>query len=126
MRRALYVLDHIFQKRTPSAVALPQVMEAAMRENPENWKSYYSANEISKWHFNYENRIRYYWSLPAVKEAVDDLILTFHKLKISKHILEQNSHSNVLERSEDLAASLGRTIGRSEVKSSVPLLCREP
>lgn len=50
LRRALYALDHIVQKLTPSEVALPQVMEAAMRNNPEHWRSHYSEDDLSLIH----------------------------------------------------------------------------
>ena len=114
LRRALYALNHIVQKQTQSAVTLPQVVEAAMCENPEYWRSHFSENDISKWHFSYAHRIRYYLPLPAVKAAVTKLTLTFDNLKIYNHILEQNFFSDVLERSEGLAASRGHAIVRSE------------
>ena len=119
LRRALYALDHIVQKLNPSAVSLPQVIEAAMRDNPEYWKSHYSENDISKWHSSYADRIRYYWPLPAAKEAVDNLILTFDTLKVSEHILEETFSLDVLERSQGLAASRGRAIVRSEIQSAL-------
>ena len=119
LRRALYALDHIVQKLTSSAEALPQVLQAAVRENPKHWRSHYAEKDISKWHFSYADRIRYYWPLPAVQEAVDNLILTFDNLKISEHILVESFSTDVLERSKGLAASRGRAIVRSEFQGAL-------
>ena len=119
LRRALYALDHIVQELSPSAVTLPQVMEAAMRSNPEHWRSHYSEDDMSKWHCSYADRIRYYWPLPAVKEALQSLISTFDELKVPEHILAKSFSSDVLERSEGLTASRGHAIVRSEVQGAL-------
>ena len=119
LRRALYALDEIVQKLTPSSVTLPMVMEAAMRENPKYWRSYYSEDDKFKWHFSYADRIRYYWPLPIVQEAVENLILTFDELKVSEQILAESFSPAALDRSEGLAPSRGRAIVRSEVQSAL-------
>jgi D-tagatose-1,6-bisphosphate aldolase subunit GatZ/KbaZ len=119
LRRALYALDEIVQKLTPSSVTLPMVMEAAMRENPKHWRSYYSEDEKFKWHFSYADRIRYYWPLPIVQEAVENLISTFDELKVSEQILAESFSLSVLDRSEGLAPSRGSAIVRSEVQSAL-------
>jgi D-tagatose-1,6-bisphosphate aldolase subunit GatZ/KbaZ len=95
------------------------VMEAAMRENPKHWRSYYSEDEKFKWHFSYADRIRYYWPLPIVQEAVENLISTFDELKVSEQILAESFSLSVLDRSEGLAPSRGSAIVRSEVQSAL-------
>jgi len=90
-----------------------------MRRNPEHWRSHYSEDDMSKWHCSYADRIRYYWPLPAVKEAVQSLISTFDELKVPEHILAKSFSSDVLERSEGLTASRGRAIVRSEVQGAL-------
>ena len=119
LRKALYAIDEIVQKLSPSSVALPMVMEAAMRENPKHWRSYYSEEDTFKWHFSYADRIRYYWPLPVVQKAVENLISTFDELKVSKQILAKHFSTAVLDRSEGLASSHGRAIVRSEVQSAL-------
>ena len=119
LRRALYAIDQIVQTLNPLAVSLPQVMEAAMRNNPKHWKSHYSENDYSKWHFSYADRIRYYWPLPSVQEAVDNLIFTFDTLKVPDHILEETFSLEVMERSHGLAESQGRSIVRSAVQGAL-------
>ena len=119
MREALYAIDEIVQKLSPSSVALPTIMEAAMRKNPKHWRSYYSEDDTFKWHFSYADRIRYYWPLPVVQKAVENLISTFDELKVSKQILAKHFSTAVLDRSEGLASSHGRAIVRSEVQSAL-------
>ena len=119
LRKALYAIDEIVQKLSPSSVALPMVMEAAMRENPKHWRSYYSEEDKFKWHFSYADRIRYYWPLPVVQKAVENLISTFDELKVSKQILTKHFSPAVLSRSEGLAPSRGRAIVQSEVQSAL-------
>ena len=119
LRRALYAFDHIVQKAIPSAEALPQIMEAAMRKNPKHWRSQYAEEDIFKWHFSFAGRVRYFWPLPAVQEAVDNLILTFDNLRISEHILPESFPPGVLERSKGLAASRGPAIVQSEVQGTL-------
>ena len=119
LRRALYALDEIVQKLSPSSVALPMVMEAAMRKNPKHWRSYYSEDDTIKWHFSYADRIRYYWPLSVVQKAVENLISTFDELRVSKQILAKHFSPAVLDRSEGLAPSRGRAIVRSEVQSAL-------
>ena len=119
LRKALYALDEIVQKLTPSSVTLPMVMEGAMRENPKYWRSYYSEDDKFKWHFSYADRIRYYWPLPIVKKAVENLIATFDELKVSDKILVERFSPAVLDHSEGLASSRGRAIVRSEIQNAL-------
>ena len=119
LRRALYALDEIVQKLAPSSVPLPMVMEDAMRENPRYWRSYYSEDDKLKWHFSYADRIRYYWPLPIVKKAVENLIATFDELKVPDKILAERFSPAVLDHSEGLASSRGRAIVRSEIQNAL-------
>ena len=119
LRRALYALDEIVQKLNPSSVTLPMVMEAKMRENPKYWRSHYSEDDKFKWHFSYADRIRYYWALPIVKKAVENLIATFDELKVSDKILAERFSPAVLNNSDGLASSRGRAIVRSEIQNAL-------
>ncbi len=116
LRRALYALDQIVQKQSPSAIGLPQVMEAAMRDNPKYWRSHYTEEDTSQWHFSYADRIRYYWPLPEVQQAVGTLISKFDELKVPDQVLAESFSPDVLDRAEGLASSRAIAIVRSEVQ----------
>lgn len=55
---------------------LPEVLEAAMLENPVHWKGYYHGEEnalrIAR-KYSYSDRARYYWPQPAVATALQEL-----------------------------------------------------
>jgi D-tagatose-1,6-bisphosphate aldolase subunit GatZ/KbaZ len=55
---------------------LKDVALRAMRDNPRYWKSYYtdSVRETLDLQYSLSDRIRYYWSVPAVKEACAALL----------------------------------------------------
>jgi D-tagatose-1,6-bisphosphate aldolase subunit GatZ/KbaZ len=55
---------------------LKEVALKAMRDNPRYWKSYYtdSVRERLDLQYSLSDRIRYYWSVPAVQEACAALL----------------------------------------------------
>lgn len=75
--------------------------------------------EIHAWHFSYADRIRYYWPLPIVKKAVENLIATFDELKVSDKILAERFSPVVLDNSDGLVSSRGRAIVRSEIQNTL-------
>lgn len=56
---------------------LPEVLDAAMIENPSHWKNYYHGEEselgIAR-KYSYSDRVRYYWPQPAVTAALQQLL----------------------------------------------------
>jgi D-tagatose-1,6-bisphosphate aldolase subunit GatZ/KbaZ len=78
LREALYALAHI-ENRLPGVDApsnLAQVMEDLMTARPAHWQDHYRGGEAELRflrHFSYRDRIRYYWSHPAARRAVDRL-----------------------------------------------------
>ncbi len=86
LREAVFALatmekDWLAGKRSVSLSAVPEIVEAAMRENPVHWKSHYRGDErelrVAR-KFSYSDRMRYYWPHNSVTRAVETLI---HNLK---------------------------------------------
>lgn len=78
MREAVFALaqiESVYQPETSSN--LIAVIDQAMDENPDNWCSYYTGehNLVRHLrHYSYSDRIRYYWSEPSIKLAVQQLL----------------------------------------------------
>lgn len=82
MREALYALDAIasFVLEGRRQRTLVGAMEEQMLANPKYWDQYYHGTPDQQRllrHFSYSDRIRYYWSAPAARDAVDEL---YHEL----------------------------------------------
>lgn len=78
LREGIYALEAI-AREMPGWDALSSVraaLEAAMLDEPKHWASHYVGDGATQsWlrHFSYSDRIRYYWTDPAVESAVDAL-----------------------------------------------------
>ena len=78
VREAIYALDALARELPgwQSAFAVRAAMEAAMTRNPAHWASYYggdSQQQAYLRHFSFSDRLRYYWTEPAVAQTVDRL-----------------------------------------------------
>jgi D-tagatose 6-phosphate 4-epimerase len=78
LREALYGLDAVASELCPDYTnhALRDTLERLMLEEPSDWNRHYqgTASEQSLLrHFSLSDRIRYYWSKPAARAAVDSL-----------------------------------------------------
>jgi D-tagatose-1,6-bisphosphate aldolase subunit GatZ/KbaZ len=78
-----------------------------MQATPGYWQGHYHGTEAETFmqrHFGYADRIRYYWPLPAVREAVaalhDDL-----SAPIPEPLLLQGFAPEVLDRAEALTGT---------------------
>ena len=74
LREALYGLDLIASELDGEAPMLKQTMENIMMGDHNHWAKYYSGTSSQQRlqrHFSYSDRIRYYWSQPAARQAVD-------------------------------------------------------
>ena len=92
-REALFALAQI-EKETlahKSGITLsrlPEVLEEVMLENPGYWKPYYHGDEAAQRFarkFSYSDRSRYYWPVPKLEAAVNQLIanLTAHPVPLT-------------------------------------------
>jgi D-tagatose-1,6-bisphosphate aldolase subunit GatZ/KbaZ len=78
MREAIFALAHIENHLMPEKdrSGVITAMDLAMKENSEYWVPYYQGSEanISQLrHFSYSDRIRYYWTVPNVRIALQKL-----------------------------------------------------
>jgi D-tagatose-1,6-bisphosphate aldolase subunit GatZ/KbaZ len=68
------------------------VLDQVMMERPEDWIKYYhgSAQEQAfKRKYSFSDRIRYYWTHPAVKEAFGNMLRTLHQKPLPEALLKQ-------------------------------------
>lgn len=79
LRETLYALSHL--ETAIGAIdnhsQLPQVMERLMNAHPAHWQSHYKGTPEALYHlrhYSYRDRIRYYWSCPEARKAVDRLM----------------------------------------------------
>lgn len=79
LREALFALTFIEDALIDDVAQrsrLRDVVDAAMRAQPEHWAPYYRGDETAQRlarQFSYSDRIRYYWLQPAVAAAVEQL-----------------------------------------------------
>jgi len=94
MREAVFALahieEHLFSEKDRSG--LVSVITQCMDDNPEHWTPYYQGgtDELKQLkHFSYSDRIRYYWTVPAVQKALQKLFSNFAKRGIPETIVSQ-------------------------------------
>ena len=86
-RETLFALSHIETdwltgKHGVRLSGLREVLESVMLSHPEHWRSYYrgSAADLNFLrHYSYRDRIRYYWNLPPVNQAVEQLLVNLER-----------------------------------------------
>jgi D-tagatose-1,6-bisphosphate aldolase subunit GatZ/KbaZ len=78
LREAIYALDRIDAELSPSrpGAGVRAALEQAMLSDPSSWRDHYrgDADHVA-WlrHFSYSDRLRYYWTVPAVMAEVEAL-----------------------------------------------------
>jgi D-tagatose-bisphosphate aldolase class II non-catalytic subunit len=94
LRQALYGLDYIADEmgHRREGQSLVAAMEADMVAHPGYWAAYYSGEP--DWqrvlrHFSYSDRIRYYWSSPTAKDAVQRLFSHLRQTGTPKFLVSQ-------------------------------------
>ena len=92
LREALYGLDLIASELDGGAPMLKQTMETIMMGDRNHWAKYYPGNSSEQRiqrHFSYSDRIRYYWSQPAARQAVEDLRTRLGNAPIPETLISQ-------------------------------------
>lgn len=92
LREALYGLDLIASELDGDAPMLKQTMETIMMGDRNHWEKYYPGNASEQRiqrHFSYSDRIRYYWSQPAARQAVEDLRTRLGNALIPETLISQ-------------------------------------
>ncbi len=94
MREAVFALarieDHLLAEKDRSG--LINAIDLAMNDNSDHWTPYYRGDaELVKQlkHFSYSDRIRYYWTVPAVSKALNKLFSNLGNTKIPETIVSQ-------------------------------------
>ena len=87
-----YIEEEIFDSGRPGLSDFRNVLEEAMLENPEYWKSYYTGSEekirIAR-KYSFFDRSRYYWGDNKVKESLDRLLKNLGSVEIPLSIIGQ-------------------------------------
>jgi len=94
MREAVFSLANIeallFSKQEQSGII--DALDWAMNENTEHWTPYYRGEDdfiAHLKHFSYSDRVRYYWTVPEVRKALDKLFANLNSKKIPETIVSQ-------------------------------------
>jgi len=94
MREAVFSLalieDRLLSEQDRSG--LIDAIDRAMNENSDHWTPYYRGdNEVVKqlMHFSYSDRIRYYWTVPGVRTALEKMFANLNSVKIPETIVSQ-------------------------------------
>jgi D-tagatose-1,6-bisphosphate aldolase subunit GatZ/KbaZ len=96
MREGLFLLEQIekelYKNNRTKLSNLSTVIEDEMKNNPVNWKNYYSSEgkELQfELKYSFYDRMRYYWQVPSVKKAVDTLINNLNNRELPLSIISQ-------------------------------------
>ncbi|MDN7428140.1 D-tagatose-bisphosphate aldolase, class II, non-catalytic subunit [Burkholderia sp. AU45388] len=95
LREALFALTYIEDALIDDGAQrsrLRDVVDAAMREQPEHWAPYYRGDETAQRlarQFSYSDRIRYYWLQPAVAAAVEQLFDNLARQPVPETLVAQ-------------------------------------
>jgi D-tagatose-1,6-bisphosphate aldolase subunit GatZ/KbaZ len=83
-REALYALA-LIEEEMPGVSHpsnLRETLESLMQQDPSHWRSHYRGDAGALRflrHYSLRDRIRYYWHLPAAREAVGRLMVNLHR-----------------------------------------------
>lgn len=94
LREALFALSCMEKELVPEGerANFPDVLEAAMLENPGNWKKHYHGDDRALWlarRYSFSDRARYYIGQPKVEAAMNRLFDNLRKYPIPMNMLHQ-------------------------------------
>lgn len=95
LREALYALADIEAELVPAGEQskLGEVVEKVMTDKPGNWERYYHGNEHEKRllrTYSYSDRVRYYWTDPAIDAATHRLLRNLDATPIPENLLSRH------------------------------------
>lgn len=91
-REAVFALASIEDWVCDSPSRILEVLETTMLANPVYWQKYYLGDERARRiarGYSFSDRIRYYWSAPAVKQAFERLRANLNRVSIPLVLLSQ-------------------------------------
>jgi D-tagatose-1,6-bisphosphate aldolase subunit GatZ/KbaZ len=80
-REAVFALSAM-ERELDGETRLPGILEQAMLDDPSHWRSYYQGDDSQlafARRFSLSDRIRYYWTVPKVDRALNELIAKFER-----------------------------------------------
>ncbi len=94
LREALFALAAMEEELVPPAQAshLVEVMEDQMLRRPEYWKAHYHGDARTQQllrRYSYSDRIRYYWTGSAARNAVSTLLHNLEQAGVPENMLSQ-------------------------------------
>lgn len=94
LREALFALSCMEKELVPEGerANFPEALEAAMLENPGNWKKHYHGDDRALWlarRYSFSDRARYYIGQPKVETAMNRLFDNLRKYPIPMSMLHQ-------------------------------------
>jgi D-tagatose-1,6-bisphosphate aldolase subunit GatZ/KbaZ len=91
LREAWWALDAIAADLDGGPRALRAAVLRAMHDDPVHWRDYYSADERLDFEMQYSlsDRVRYYWTTPAVSAACEALLARFGREPLPLAALSQ-------------------------------------
>lgn len=92
LREALEALERIEAELAPQGQRsrLMETVEQAMLDDPQHWERHYMGDEHTVRllrRYSYSDRVRYYWTVPKVKAAVEQLMANLAKTEIPETML---------------------------------------
>lgn len=94
MREAAFALvsieNHFIDKSSQSG--LITALDQAMNDNTDHWTPYYQGNKSTVEqlkHFSYSDRIRYYWTVPGVRQSLTRLFQNLGNIQLPETIISQ-------------------------------------
>jgi D-tagatose-1,6-bisphosphate aldolase subunit GatZ/KbaZ len=92
MREAIFALAEIEDRLCEQPSRIRQVLEEAMLANPSHWQKHYPGTmKEQKFNreFSFSDRIRYYWNVPEVRLAFDQMMIHLGQASIPLTLLSQ-------------------------------------
>jgi D-tagatose-1,6-bisphosphate aldolase subunit GatZ/KbaZ len=92
MREALEALEQVEMELVPAENQshLMDVLDRAMLDDPRHWQQHYHGTASEQRllrRYSYSDRVRYYWTAPKVKDAVERLIANLGAVEIPETML---------------------------------------
>lgn len=122
-REALYALDAIrAQNGWASGPSLPDTMETVMLENPAHWQAHIhgqTADPRTERHFGLADRIRYYWPVPKVQDAVRHLMADLSGKRLPDPVLSAHFSASELASARESRHPLPRALALARVQTTL-------
>lgn len=119
-RRAVYALDALMATVSPGHEHIANILDRAMLADPGHWRGHYRGGDLRlARQFGLADRIRYYWSVPDVASAVDDLFARLQTRHLPIRILDEVFCSETLVLADGIDAPRAEALAMAEVQRAL-------